>query len=414
MRRLCQPRSGNIMHQLFRFMYQHGSHLAFGAILMAMSSFGQTYFVSLYGQDLRQAFGLSDGGLGGLYAAGTVMSAVTLTWAGRMIDYTTTRRFTLAVTLLLVTACLLVSGAQAAWMLCAGFYLLRLGGQGLMVHTALTATARQFPLDAGKALGAIALGLSLAQALFPLAAVQINYLTGWRIAWLINAAVLFAGVALAVSCLPHAAEKPLRTFRKRGAEKVREASVWKNRNLLLALPAVLASPFITTGFFFHQARLAEEKGWALSWVAGWFIAYAITQAVSLLSFGPLIDRLTPRRLLPWFLLPQGAGMLALWLSSSQWVTPFYLIVTGVSSAIASTLATALWVQLFGSAQLAKVRSAVEAGTVLASGASPVIMGVLIDHNVTLRIQAMICLVFILAASLVATRVQVGCPEDINS
>ena len=402
------------MRQLFRFMYQHGSHLAFGAILMAMSSFGQTYFVSLYGQGLRQAFGLSDGGLGGLYAAGTVMSAVTLTWAGRMIDYTTTRRFTLAVTLLLVTACLLVSGAQAAWMLCVGFYLLRLGGQGLMVHTALTATARQFPLDAGKALGAIALGLSLAQALFPLAAVQINYLTGWRTAWLINAAVLVAGVALAVSCLPRAAEKPLRTFRKRGAEKVREASVWKNRNLLLALPAVLASPFITTGFFFHQARLAEEKGWALSWVAGWFIAYAITQAVSLLSFGPLIDRLTPRRLLPWFLLPQGAGMLALWLSSSQWVTPFYLITTGVSSAIASTLATALWVQLFGSALLAKVRSAVEAGTVLASGASPVIMGVLIDHHVTLRIQALICLVFILAASLVATRVQVASPEDINS
>jgi len=402
------------MRQLFRFMYQHGSHLAFAAILMAMSSFGQTYFVSLYGQDLRQAFGLSDGGLGGLYAAGTVMSAVTLTWAGRMIDYTTTRCFTLAVTLLLITACLLVSGAQAAWMLCAGFYLLRLGGQGLMVHTALTATARQFPLDAGKALGAIALGLSLAQALFPLAAVQINYLTGWRIAWLINAVVLIAGVALAVSCLPRAAEKPLRTFRKRGAEKVREASVWKNRNLLLALPAVLASPFITTGFFFHQARLAEEKGWALSWVAGWFIAYAITQAVSLLSFGPLIDRMTPRRLLPWFLLPQGAGMLALWLSSSQWVTPFYLIMTGVSSAIASTLATALWVQLFGFAQLAKVRSAVEAGTVLASGASPVIMGVLIDQHVTLRIQALICLVFILAASLVATRVQVASPEDINS
>lgn len=405
MRRLYLPRSGNTMRQLFRFMYQHGSHLAFGAILMAMSSFGQTYFVSLYGQDLRQAFGLSDGGLGGLYAAGTVLSAVTLTWAGRLIDYTTTRWFTLAVTLLLMTACLLVSGAQAAWMLCAGFYLLRLGGQGLMVHTALTATARQFPLDAGKALGAIALGLSLAQALFPVAAVQINHLTGWRIAWLINAAVLVTGVALAVTFLPRAAEKPLRTFRKRGALKVRETSVWKNRNLLLALPAVLASPFITTGFFFHQARLAEEKGWALSWVAGWFIAYAVTQAASLLSFGPLIDRLTPRRLLPWFLLPQGAGMLALWLSSSLWVTPFYLIMTGISSAIASTLATALWVQLFGPAQLAKVRSAVEAGTVLASGASPVIMGVLIDHHVTLRIQALLCLVFILTASLVATRVQ---------
>jgi len=127
-----------------------------------------------------------------------------------------------------------------------------------------------------------------------------------------------------------------------------------------------------------------------------------------------LTRLTPRRLLPWFLLPQEAGRLALWLSMSQWVTQFYLIVTVISSAIASTLATALWVQLFGSAQLAKVRSTVEAGTVLASGASPVIMGVLIDHHVTIRIQAMICLVFILTASLVATRVQVGCPEDIDS
>lgn len=390
------------MLQLFRFIHQHGSHLGFGAILMAMSSFGQTYFVSLYGQDWRQAFGLSDGGLGGLYAAGTVMSALTLTWAGRLIDYTTTRKFTLAVTFLLTVACLLVSGAQTAWMLCAGFYLLRLGGQGLMVHTALTATARQFPLDAGKALGAIAMSLSLAQAFFPVAAVQVGHLTGWRTAWLINAVILIAGVALAISCLPRRAEKPLRTFRKRGDRKVRAPSIWKNGNLLLALPVVLASPFITTGFFFHQTRLAEEKGWALSWVAVWFIAYALTQAVSLLSFGPLIDRLTPRRLLPWFLMPQGAGMFALWFSNGLWVTPFYLIMTGISSAIASTLATALWVQLFGPALLAKVRSAVEAGTVIASGASPVIMGVLIDHHVSLRAQALMCMIFIITASLVAT------------
>ncbi len=69
----------------------------------------------------------------------------------------------------------------------------------------------------------------------------------------------------------------------------------------------------------------------------------------------------------------------------------------------------LWVQLLGSAQLAKVRSAVEAGTVLASGASPVIMGVLIDYHVTLRIQALICLAFILAASLIATRVKKTVP-----
>lgn len=47
---------------------------------------------------------------GRTYAAGTVISAVTLTWAGRLLDYTTVL-FTLAVTLLMVTAYLLVSGS---------------------------------------------------------------------------------------------------------------------------------------------------------------------------------------------------------------------------------------------------------------------------------------------------------------
>lgn len=143
-------------------------HLTFGAMLMAMSNFGQTYFVSLYGQDFREAFGLTDGGLGGLYAIGTVMSAITLTWAGRLIDYTTTRRFTLAVTLLRCSACLLVSGAQAAWMLCIiGFYFLRLGGQGLMVHTALTATTRQFPLMQARRSAPSRWGLCWRRPFFP-------------------------------------------------------------------------------------------------------------------------------------------------------------------------------------------------------------------------------------------------------
>nr|WP_314510335.1 hypothetical protein [uncultured Pantoea sp.] len=66
-------------------------------------------------------------------------------------------------------------------------------------------------------------------------------------------------------------------------------------------------------------------------------------------------------------------MLALWLSNNVWVTPFYPIMTGKLSAIECTLATAQCVQLFGPAQLEKVRSAIQVRTILASGASPFIM-----------------------------------------
>lgn len=65
-----------------------------------------------------------------------------------------------------------------------------------------------------------------------------------------------------------------------------------------------------------------------------------------------------------------------------------------------------------SALRARVRSAVEAGTVIASGASPVIMGVLIDHQVTLRLQAMLCLIYIVSASLLATRIKTDEPHTL--
>ncbi len=168
--------------------------LLFGALLMAVSRFGQTYFVAVSGSYFREAFNLSDGGLGATYAAGTILSAMTLTWAGRLIDYTTVRRFTWGVALLLAAACLLVAASANFVMLAVAFYFLRLGGQGLMTHAALTATARAFPQDAGKAIGVIALGFSAGQGLFPIAGVTMMEHLGWRTAWMINAGFVITGV----------------------------------------------------------------------------------------------------------------------------------------------------------------------------------------------------------------------------
>ena len=100
-------------------------------------------------------------------------------------------------------------------MLAVAFYFLRLGGQGLMTHTALTATARAFPQDAGKAIGVIALGFSLAQGLFPIAGVTMMEHLGWRTAWMINAGLVIAGVAVALIFLPRQGDRAIRS-RKEG------------------------------------------------------------------------------------------------------------------------------------------------------------------------------------------------------
>ncbi|WP_429932102.1 MFS transporter [Agrobacterium vitis] len=376
-------------------------------MLLAISSFGQTYFISISGAHFREAFRLSDGGLGTVYAIGTFLSALTLTWAGRLIDYTTVRAFSWAVAVLLACACGLVSFSPNIYVLLLAFYLLRLGGQGLMVHTALTATARTFPADAGKALGIIALGMSVAQAIFPLAGVTMNDMFGWRASWAINALFVIAGVGVALTVLPRAGDRPLRQRQPKGqaSTEPRQTSLLLDRRLLMTLPAVLASPFIVTGFFFHQGRLAEQKHWDIAWLAAGFVVFAIVQAVSVVVIGPVIDRFGTKRILPYFLLPQAIGMLALGLLSSSWVALVYMVLMGISSAFGSTLATALWVELFGATELARVRSAVEAGSVIASGASPVIMGLLIDAGFPLSWQALVCCVYTVLASIIAIGVQ---------
>ncbi|MCM2453123.1 MFS transporter [Agrobacterium vitis] len=391
----------------WEFSSRNWQHLTFGAMLLAISSFGQTYFISISGAHFREAFRLSDGGMGTVYAIGTFLSALTLTWAGRLIDYTTVRAFSWAVAVLLACACGLVSFSPNIYVLLLAFYLLRLGGQGLMVHTALTATARTFPADAGKALGIIALGMSVAQATFPLAGVTMNDTFGWRASWAINALFVIAGVGVALTVLPRAGDRPLRQRRPKGqaSTEPRGTSLLLDRRLLMTLPAVLASPFIVTGFFFHQGRLAEQKHWDITWLAAGFVVFAIVQAVSVVVIGPVIDRFGTKRILPYFLLPQAIGMLALGLLSSPWVALVYMVLMGISSAFGSTLATALWVELFGATELARVRSAVEAGSVIASGASPVIMGLLIDAGFPLSWQALACCAYTVLASVIAIGVQ---------
>jgi len=374
--------------------------LTFGSLLVFLSSFGQTYYVSLFAAGFRADFGLSDGGLGALYGGATVLSALTLAWVGRLIDRTTVRRYTWLTAVLLSGACVLTAVAPSAAILAIGFYFLRLGGQGLMVHTACTATARRFPSDSGKALGIVMLGFGVAQALLPPLAVAAVDAFGWRAVWFAGAAIVVGGIAVATAAIPKDDDaQGVAPERRLQATK----ALWRDRRMLLALPAVLASPCIGTGLFFHQVRLAQEMGWPLAWLAAWFVAYAAVQAVTGIAAGPAIDRLRPRRMLPIFLMPMAGAMLLLFLTDSLWVAPAYLVLAGISSAIAGTLGTALWVELYGPAMLARVRSTVEAALVLASGAGPVAMGLLLDWGVPLADQALGCLAYILLASLLALR-----------
>jgi sugar phosphate permease len=55
-------------------------------IMAFWSSLGQTFFISLFSDDIRAALDLSHGDFGTYYAIATTASAVSLLWLGKLAD----------------------------------------------------------------------------------------------------------------------------------------------------------------------------------------------------------------------------------------------------------------------------------------------------------------------------------------
>ncbi|MGB5720221.1 MAG: MFS transporter, partial [Woeseiaceae bacterium] len=143
---------------MFRFLKENYRWIAGGFLLTYFSSFGQTFFVSGSIAEWRAAFDLSHGDFGRLYMLATLASALCLPFAGRLVDVMPVHRLILLVMPVLALATLIAAYAPSIAILVFAIFLLRLFGQGMMTHIALTATGRWFSAQRGRAVSLVVLG----------------------------------------------------------------------------------------------------------------------------------------------------------------------------------------------------------------------------------------------------------------
>jgi MFS family permease len=363
------------------------SLLTFGLSFAFLSSFGQTFFVSLFVPSFLAELSLTGAGFGSLYSAATLVSALLLPWAGAWLDRVRLTRFSAAVVALLAISALLLA---ISWNLAVFFVALvgiRLSGQGLSSHTALTAMARYSGRDRGKALGIANLGFPMGEATLPLLVTVFIALVGWRQSWAlvgVLAAVLFGPLVVGllrrsgVELDPRDANpepSPIRSWNRR--EALGDLRFW------LVLPAMLLPPFWATGLFLYQTRIAELKGWSLTLMASSFVAFALTRiAISLLAGGTM-DRLSARRVFPFSLLPLGLGLVLLRLHDAPWVAYAFMASLGATIGMSATLQTALWAELYGIRHLGAIRAMMSSLMVLSTAASPILTGFVLDAGARL-------------------------------
>jgi MFS family permease len=403
----------------WHFIRANTRFAAFGFLLTLASSFGQTFFISLSNDHLQREFNLTHSGLGLVYSLATFASGATLIWAGGLIDRINLRTMTVAVCIGMIVACISFASAVHILMLGAAIYLLRLNGQGLLGHIAITSMARYFHKQRGKAISVASLGYPTGEAILPTVGVALIVYMGWRATWFSVAG------ALAITLIPmvlwlllghdarHRAHIEAEAELVEGAEgptpepiepHKRTVRSWTRREVLrdmrfyMLLPAVLSPAFVVTGIIFHQLRLIAEKGWTMQWFAACFAGYAIAQVFSSLLVGELIDRFGSKRLFPFFLAPLACGLLMLAFVDHMIAALGLLVFAGLTSGTTGPVIGSMWAELYGVKYLGAIRAVATSAMVFSTSASPALMGVLIDRGV--RVDTMSG-AFVIAAVIVS-------------
>lgn len=386
-------RSGDMKSGYLEFLCENRRFLAFGFLMALCSSYGQTFFISVFGGEIREEFGLSHGTFGLIYSAATLMSGFCMIWAGRQIDRVDLRLFTAAVCAGLTIASLLTGWTTSVFMLGVAIFALRLSGQGLMSHTAMTAMARYFEQDRGKAISMANLGFPAGQAIFPVIGVALAAAIGWRETWFAMAIFLAIVVTpLLIWLLKGHGERhrhmEIRTART-SADNAPSPKQWSAREVRrdprfwLMAPGFLGLSFVGTGIVFHQVHLVEFKGWSLAWFAANYSTMAVASVITSIIVGPLMDRISARSMTPYYQIPALFSLLFLAGSDALWVIPVYMVLYGVSVGTSRVVISALWAEWYGVRHLGAIRALVAAMMVMASAASPVLFGWLIDQGITI-------------------------------
>jgi MFS family permease len=380
-----------MIQEYFRFIRHSWPILIFGIMTVFMGNFGQSFFVSWFGNSFQESLGLSATSYGTAYSTATFASGLLLMWIGGAIDRVSLEKFILFCTIGLSIAALTLWQTNNLPMLIIGLFLLRFFGQGLFPHTAITTMMKEFSLNRGKGLSIATTGVPLGEIILPSIAVFLIAQVGWQQSW------LFIAISIPLLYLPLALflikrgrkekyAEPKSTIKTQSSKTLKEDG--SRRTLLsdyrfwLALPTVLAAPFIVTGIFIHQGFFLPQMGWTASLFASCFAFYGVAHWLSSMYAGALVDRFSGRQLLKYYPIPMLFGLLLASLVTGNWIAYVLLISLGTAIGSGSPIINALWAEVYGTKHLGRIRALMASLAVISTSISPILLGYLIDNGIT--------------------------------
>ncbi|MEM6478366.1 MAG: MFS transporter [Pseudomonadota bacterium] len=389
---------------MIAFIRQNAAFLAAGILLTFSSSWGQTYFISLYAAQIMEEIGLSDAAWGALYMVATTGSAVVMVFAGTLTDRYRARTLLKIVLPGLALACAFMALNTTAWGLIIVIFMLRFFGQGMTSQLAIVSMARWFSASRGKALSIASLGFSFGNAVLPFIFVSLLALLSWRQSWVLAACLCLAAIPLLNALLKK--ERTPQSIAKDTQLAGMDGRYWTRIEMLrhplfwLAFPMLLAPPAWGTALFFQQVHFVDVKGWSLAGYTALFPLFIIALVVMTFVSGEIIDRRSSAVMMRVWPLPWAIGFLILAAAPTLGWALIGLIFCGIGQGIQSNAPTSFFSEYYGTKHLGAIKAIATAIMVLGSAIGPGVTGALITAGVGIEAQfSWIAVYFLFAGAL---------------
>lgn len=368
------------------FVRKERKLLSFALSFTFFSSYGQTFFISLFVPFFLIAFNLSNAAFGSLYSMATLFGAIILPTLGQLIDRISLKKYSLSVAGGLFIATLLMAISWHVAIFFISLVLIRLTGQGLSSHTAQATMAKVYGSERGKALSVSALGFPLGEGILPLIVSVLLLHFHWQTTWLfISTSVAFLFIPMAWFLIRNVhREKEEVNIRETTSAMDNYQNVLRDYRTYLIIPAALMPAFWVTGLFLYQIAAAESLGWSTTLIASAFVAFAVARIIFGLISGPIVDRFTAINVFPYYLLPMIVGLIIAYFFTGTWAAFAYLGLVGVTMGLGSTMKSALLAETYGSHIIGTVQSLFTTIMVFSTAISPILVGWMLDSTYTIQ------------------------------
>ncbi len=385
-----------------KFFLQDPKLLTYGFLVIFFASYGQTFFIALFNNDIKKIYNLSDGEFGMVYAIATTTSSLLLINFAKIIDFVDLRIYSFLVTLGLLLPCLAIYFLpENIIYLFIIIFALRFFGQGAMSHAGITSLTRYFGKNRGKAISIGNLGGMIGVMFLPVLVVYLYQFFDFKQIWLMCSLSIILFLPILYFTLSNQNERQtnFNVSNKKSKKNWTTLQVIKDKRFIIFLPLTISFSFIGTGLMFHQIFIFTEKGWTLEMLGTGFIFLGAFSIIGLLFGGPLIDLLNPRKAIMYLLLPIFLGIIILFFFNNFYFLIIYMSLYGLNLGISAPFTGSLWAELFGLESIGTVKALFHAISVLASAISPVVFGYIIDWGYGIKVICIISLIMIIFSSL---------------